>query len=60
MLGAAMVLGTAFAAQEASKTPEKPAATSTKKASKKHTRKSKKSMKKAAVSSTTPVPAATK
>ena len=56
MLGAAMVLGTAFAAQEAAKTPEKPATTT--KVAKKH---SKKSAKKVAASApattTTPAPA---
>jgi len=60
MLGAAMVLGTAFAAQEAAKTPEKPATTT--KVAKKHSKKSsKKSAKKVAASApattTTPAPA---
>lgn len=60
MLGAAMVLGTAFAAQEAASTPAKPAATSTKKVAKKHSKKSKKSAKKVAAATattTTPAPA---
>src|SRR5437016_12229664 len=45
MIGAAMVLGTAFAAQNAPKTAEKPAEKSatTTKASKKHQKKAKKS-----------------
>jgi len=62
MIGAAMVLGTAFAAQEAAKAPEK-TATTTSKVSKKHSKKSnKKSAKKVAASTaaTTPTPAPAK
>ena len=51
MIGAAMVLGTAFAAQNTAKTPEKPAATT--KVAKKHSKKSKKSAKKVAASTAT-------
>jgi hypothetical protein len=60
MLGAAMVLGSAFAAQETAKTPEKPA--TTKAATKKHAKKTKKTSKKVAASTakTTPAPAAAK
>ena len=62
MIGAAMVLGTAFAAQNAPKTADKPAEKSaaTTKASKKHHKKTKKSAKTAAAASTavtTPAPA---
>jgi len=62
MIGAAMVLGTAFAAQEAAKAPEKTATTtSTKKVSKKHSKSNKKSAKKVAASTAattlTPAPA---
>jgi hypothetical protein len=60
MLGAAMVLGTAFAAQNSAKTTEKPATTT--KVAKKHSKKSsKKSAKKvdasAPAATTTPAPA---
>jgi hypothetical protein len=61
MLGAAMMLGSAFAAQNVAKTPEKPATTT--KAAKKHSKKStKKSAKKVAASTatTTPAPAPAK
>jgi hypothetical protein len=61
MIGAAMVLGTAFAAQNAAKTPETTSSTS--KVSKKHSKKStKKSAKKTAASTaaTTPTPAPAK
>jgi hypothetical protein len=61
ILGAAMVLGTAFAAQNAPKTADKPAEKSaaTTKASKKHMKKAKKTSKKVAASTavTTPAPA---
>jgi hypothetical protein len=63
MIGAAMILGTAFAAQEAAKAPEKTATTATtKKVSKKHSKTSKKSAKKTAASTavTTPAPAPAK
>jgi hypothetical protein len=60
MIGAAMVLGTAFAAQNAAKTPA--TTTSTSKVSKKQSKKSKKSAKKTAASTaaTTPAPAPAK
>ena len=61
MIGAAMILGTAFAAQNAPKTADKPAEKSaaTTKASKKHHKKTKKSAKPTAASTavTTPTPA---
>ena len=62
MIGAAMVLGTAFAAQNAPKTAEKPADTSaaTTKASKKHHKKTKKTSKKVAASTAVTTPAPTK
>ena len=59
MLGAAMVLGTAFAAQNTPKTDSKPATTTTK-ASKKHVKKSKKSAKKAAAATAVATPAPAK
>jgi hypothetical protein len=54
MIGAAMILGTAFAAQNAPKTTEK--STTTKKVKKHHT-KTKKSAKPAADTTATPAPA---
>ncbi len=60
MIGAAMVLGTAFAAQNTPKTAEKPAEKSatTKKASKKHHMKAKKGAKtQAPATAATPAPA---
>jgi hypothetical protein len=62
MIGAAMVLGTAFAAQNAPKTADKPAEKSatTKKASKKHHMKTKKSAKTTAASTAVTTPAPTK
>ena len=59
MIGAAMVLGTAFAAQNAPKTADKPVEKSATKVSKKHHKKTKKSAKTAAAASTavtTPAP----
>src|SRR6266852_814117 len=62
IIGAAMVLGTAFAAQNAPKTADKPAEKSaaTTKASKKHHKKTKKTSKKVAASTAVATPAPAK